>query len=89
MENGQRIYYTESNARERVTNPQNTTLTAFFELCRNDPFAKTLFYHEVPNFYTWNATSKQFIRRKRGASVHDYAGIRKGDTLGRVYTVHP
>jgi len=62
---------------------------AFFQLCQADNFAKTLLYHEVPKYYTWNTTSKMFYRRKRGAVVLDYAGVRASDALGQVYTVHP
>jgi hypothetical protein len=89
LENGQRIYFTEENARDRIENPQNTTLTAFFQLCQQDEFAKTLLYHEVPKYYTWNATKKEFNRRKQGSNVSDHVGICKTNTLGRVYTVHP
>lgn len=32
---------------------------------------------------------KQFLRRKKGATVNDYPDIRSTDTLGRVYTIHP
>ncbi|GFV66450.1 uncharacterized protein LOC104236095 [Trichonephila clavipes] len=37
-----------------------TTLTAFYSLCQDDLFAKTLLYSEVPKFYTWNASTKGF-----------------------------
>lgn len=89
LENGQRVYYTQENAKERVLNPKNTTLTAFFKLCQNDPFAKTLRYHEVPKYYTWNAAKNEFCRRKQGRRIPEYAGICASDTLGRVYTIHP
>lgn len=89
LENGQRVYYTAENAKEKVTNPKNTTLTAFFQLCRTDPFAKTLYYHDVPKYYTWNTTKSEFFRRKQGKSVPEFAGIYESDTIGRVYTVHP
>lgn len=89
LENGQRVHFTESNARERALHPQNTTLTAFFQLCKNDHFARTLLYYEIPKYYTWNATKKEFFRRKQGSTVPDYAGIYANETLGRVYTVHP
>ncbi|XP_076299883.1 uncharacterized protein LOC143218539 [Lasioglossum baleicum] len=48
LENGQRVYFTEENAAQRAADPPNTTLTAFFQLCATDEFAKTLLYHEVP-----------------------------------------
>ena len=49
LENGQRIYFEPENVVERVGNPRNrpTTLMAFFNLSREDEFAKTLLYEEV------------------------------------------
>ncbi|KIH48241.1 hypothetical protein ANCDUO_21693, partial [Ancylostoma duodenale] len=88
LENGQRVYFTADTAQERATHPPNTTLTAFFDLCQQDPFARTLLYPEVPKHYTWNASTKRFCRRKQGAPVPGY-DIRASDALGRVYTVHP
>ncbi|XP_063922978.1 uncharacterized protein LOC135137287 [Zophobas morio] len=89
LENGQRVYFTEDNAPQRVADPPNTTLTAFFQLCATDEFAKTLMYHEVPQYYTWNQSTKKFCRRKRGARNSSIAGIFSTGALGRVYTVHP
>ncbi|GFR19314.1 ATP-dependent DNA helicase, partial [Trichonephila clavata] len=65
LENGQRVYFTASNVQQRALNPPATTLTAFFHLCQNDAFAKTLLYSDVPTYYTWNASRKVFERRKR------------------------
>ena len=45
LENGQRIYFTKETAAQQVQAPKNTTLTAFFKLCQEDEFARTLFYH--------------------------------------------
>lgn len=64
LENGQRVYFTNKNAREKADNPQNTTITGFFQLCQHDEFAKTLFYHEIPKYYTWNTSKKMFQKRK-------------------------
>lgn len=89
LENGQKVYFTENNAREKINQPQNTTLTAFFQLCKSDEFAKTLLYHEVPKYYTWNVSKKQFFRRKIGANVKDQDNLYASTALGRVYTVHP
>lgn len=71
-----------------VNNPSNTTLTAFFETCKNDPFAKTLLYPEVLQFYTWNPSNKTFSRRKQGIVVPG-TDIKESDALGRVFTIHP
>ncbi|KIH53763.1 hypothetical protein ANCDUO_16097, partial [Ancylostoma duodenale] len=88
LENGQRVYFTADNAEERAANPPNTTLTAFFLLCQQDSFARTLLYPEVPKYYTWNASRKVFCKRKQGAVVPG-SDVRASDALGRVYTVHP
>ena len=89
LENGQRVYFTEDNLYERVNEPPNTTLTAFFLLCQKDNFAKTLLYCEVPKYYTWNTPAKVFKRRVQGAAVPGWNGVRATDALGCVYTVHP
>ncbi|GBP91417.1 hypothetical protein EVAR_64898_1 [Eumeta japonica] len=68
----QRVYFTEKNAEAKVAQPPYTTLTAFFELCSMDDFAKTLLYPEVPKYYTWNTSQKKFMRRKNGAIVSEY-----------------
>jgi hypothetical protein len=89
LENGQRVYFTEDNLHERVNEPPKTTLTAFFELCQKDEFAKTLLYCDVPKYYTWDASKKAFKQRVQGTAVHGYPNVRQTDALGRVYTVHP
>ncbi|XP_055908459.1 uncharacterized protein LOC129943200 [Eupeodes corollae] len=87
LENGQRVTFNDSNFQQISQNPPATTLTEFFKLCRNDNFAKTLLYCDVPSYYTWK--NKQFYRRKQGKVVPEYPGIKRDDTLGRVYTIHP
>lgn len=89
LENGQRVYFTEANVKEKATEPPKTTLTEFFNLCRYDEFAATLLYHEIPKYYSWKKSKKQFVRRKKGASLENNPDIRSSDTLGRVYTIHP
>ncbi|KAE9540849.1 hypothetical protein AGLY_004094 [Aphis glycines] len=89
LENGQRVFFTQHNVNDIVNNPGDTTLTAFFKLCAKDEFAKTITYDKVPNYYTWNQSIKNFQRRKRGTPVENHPGVKKTDTLGRVYVVHP
>jgi len=86
LPNGQRVYFNENNFRERLATPPQTTLTAFFMLCQNDAFAKTLLYVEVPRYYTW--TGKKWQRRSRGTPVEGWPDVRASDALGRIYTVH-
>ncbi|GFX61047.1 uncharacterized protein LOC104236095 [Trichonephila clavipes] len=87
--NGQRVYFTADNVRARALVPPATTLIAFYSLCQDDLFAKTLLYSEVPKFYTWNASTKKFQRRKRGKAVEGHTNLYSSDALGRLYTVHP
>ena len=72
LENGQRIYFNPNNLEEKIREPAKTTLTAFFKLCQNDQFAKTLLYCDVPRYYTWNATTKSFQRRKKGLILKNF-----------------
>jgi hypothetical protein len=87
LDNG-RVYFTAENAEERAAQPPNTTLTAFFHLCQQDDFAKTLLYPEIPRYYIWYTSRKVICKRKQGARVPGY-DIRAIDSLGRVYTNHP
>ncbi|XP_055923265.1 uncharacterized protein LOC129953811 [Eupeodes corollae] len=90
LENGQRIYFNEANVLERAEHPPATTLTAFFKLCETDAFAINLLYSDVPQYYTWNVSSKKFQRRKQGTAVDGHPGIFQTDAIGRIYyTVHP
>lgn len=79
LENGQRVYFTSETA-QRVAdqNPPDTTLTEFFKLCVADDFARTLYYNEVPEYYTWHKPTKSWKKRKTNARA-----------LARVYTIHP
>ncbi|GFU94212.1 ATP-dependent DNA helicase [Trichonephila clavipes] len=43
----------------------------------------------IPKFYTWNASSKKFQRRKQGKAVEGHTNLYSSDALGRLYTVHP
>ncbi|GFV13168.1 uncharacterized protein TNCV_4071081 [Trichonephila clavipes] len=89
LENGQRVCFTADNVRARALVPPATTLTAFYSLCQDDLFAETLLYSEVPKFYTWNASTKKFQRRKQGKAVEGHTNLYSSDALGRLYTVHP
>ncbi|XP_075425538.1 uncharacterized protein LOC142465468 [Ascaphus truei] len=88
LENGQRVYFTPHNAEAVAAQPPNTTLTAFFQLCQHDSFARTLLYPETPRYYTWNTSTKIFKKRKQGIAVPGTDAL-ASDALGRVYTVHP
>ena len=49
----QRVYFEETDNVQLNENMAKTTLTEFMELCKKDPFARTLYYFEVPRYYTW------------------------------------
>ncbi|KMQ85421.1 dna helicase, partial [Lasius niger] len=87
LENGQRVYFTSNNLVEKIANPPQTTLLAFFDLCKIDDFARTLLYSEVPSYFVWR--NNKFTRRKQGKPVHGWPGVKKDSALQRVYTVHP
>ena len=86
LENGQRVYFTPGTLQARLSTPPETTLTAFFRLCEEDEFAKSLLYSEVPNYCTWNKQTKRFQRRKQGKPVNGWPNLYSSDALGRVYT---
>ena len=77
LQNGQPVYFSESNVQQKALNPPSTTLTAFFMLRQNDSFAKKLLYSEVPTYYTWNANKKSFKLRKWGESFNGQPRIFK------------
>jgi hypothetical protein len=88
LENGQRVFFNANNLHQVIVNPRKTKLTAFFELFSHDDFAKTLFYHKVPSYYTWD-DSRGWLKRRRGKDVPGWPGIKMDTAIGRIYTIHP
>ncbi|KAF0745191.1 ATP-dependent DNA helicase [Aphis craccivora] len=88
LENGQHVFFNANNLHQVIENPRKTTLTAFFELCSHDDFAKTLFYDEVPSYYTWD-DSRGWLKRRRGKDVPGWPGIKMNTAIGIIYTIHP
>ncbi|GFR15496.1 ATP-dependent DNA helicase [Trichonephila clavata] len=78
---------TKCTCKSNVTTP--TTLTEFFTLCRNDTFARTLLYSEVPTYFTGNTSTRTFQHRKQGRAVQGHLNLDSTDALGRLYTVNP
>jgi len=90
LENGERVYFKPTdNLAEKLLAPPKTTLTGFFDLCKEEPFARTLLYQEVTSYYRWDKSKRQFVRRIQGNPVPGYPEIRRGEAKGRVYTIHP
>ncbi|GFX41097.1 ATP-dependent DNA helicase [Trichonephila clavipes] len=88
LENGQRVFFNENTIQDKILSPPKTTLTSFFHLCQNDTFARTLLNSEVPRYYTWNSSKKEWHRSIQGTPVENQPGVKALDALGRVYTVH-
>ena len=53
---------------ERKAN-EDSQLTAWFSLNQRDAFAKTLLFAQIPKYYTWNGSKKQFNKRLKGFSL--------------------
>lgn len=88
LENGQRVYFRQAEAMRTATEEAPiTTLTAFFNLCRVDDFARTLKYVDVPEYYTWGRQS--WNRRKRGTPVDGPEAVFRVHAIGRMYTISP
>ncbi|CAG9830254.1 unnamed protein product [Diabrotica balteata] len=85
LENGQREYLTVQNVVQRAAQPSSTTLTSFFEIYQNDAFTQTLLYSEMPEYYTWNQSSRRFIRQKQGKPDPGYPDVYSTDAIGRIY----
>ena len=58
-------------------------LTAFFKLCSEDDFARTLTYVKVPGGTTWN----QVINQE--TVVEGYPDVEKNSRSGQSFVVHP
>lgn len=50
LESSQRVYFTQKNAQQKIQNPSDSTLAAFFKLCLKDDFAEPLFHKQVHCF---------------------------------------
>ena len=62
LENGQRVYNKNGHMPDTLSGPPVTTLTAFFELCKIDPFALKLLYNK--SLYSLHGTRKNFPDEK-------------------------
>ncbi|XP_064621482.1 uncharacterized protein LOC135484172 [Lineus longissimus] len=90
LQNSQRVYFNETNAMAHaLADAPKTTLTEFFTLCAKDPFAQSLLYVQVPEYYTWDNKTKTWNRRKRGTPHPHHQDIFHSACVGRVYSVNP
>ncbi|CAE1313400.1 unnamed protein product [Acanthosepion pharaonis] len=88
LENDELRYFSADTAMDVAACTKDTTLTAFFKLCRQDEFARSLLYPDVPSYYVWTKKNT-WARWKCGANFEGYPGVKKDATLGRVFTVPP
>ena len=84
----QQTFYFDTNDKDqslkRFERIQRKNLTSFYELSKHNDFAKTLFYMQVPEPYTWQSGPKCWKRKNR-----KLAPKRIPDTIGRLYSIHP
>ena len=79
------IYFADdAKLNERLDRgPPGTTLTAWFEANKNNyvladgTSARTLLYADFPRYFTWDASSKMWKKRKKDLAI------------GRLHSVHP
>ena len=79
IENKQKIVFEESKINEALTK-WKTPLTTWFELNKLDSFANSIKYINIPQYYTFDAQTKQWNKRKR---------LRKNIAIGRLNVVSP
>ncbi|KAL3105716.1 hypothetical protein niasHT_029001 [Heterodera trifolii] len=85
-EGGQTIVIEEGHEEEgRWKVKDNTRLTAFFKLCRDDSGASQLTYDRVPYYYSWNYKARSW--KKRGRPLTEDPD--KARMFVRVFTVSP
>ncbi|PAA80832.1 hypothetical protein BOX15_Mlig019542g1 [Macrostomum lignano] len=90
MPNDQLVYFTPEMAQAVAAQPKPTTLTAFFDLCRQDAVAQGLLYQNVPRHFTWDRQAHQWHRARRGrVTAGQPADVLTTGNIGRVYTVSP
>ena len=84
----QQIVYFDANEKDqsinRINRSEKTHLTSFFDICKEDSFAKQKLYRDIPEYYTWQQETKTWQRRKRDISPDNIP-----ETIGRLYSIHP
>ncbi|PAA56554.1 hypothetical protein BOX15_Mlig008917g4 [Macrostomum lignano] len=65
----QLVYFNEGTARAKARTPKDSTLTAFFKLCRIDEFAGSLLYTEVPSYFVWHSSEREWRRAKQSMAI--------------------
>ncbi|XP_038075107.1 uncharacterized protein LOC119742920 [Patiria miniata] len=90
LPNHQHVCFSPNKPQQSLLNdPPKTTLTQWFALNASDTQARTLYYQDIPMFYTWNQSAKKWIQRKQNTSIQPSPHGTSSDTVGRMYAVHP
>jgi hypothetical protein len=80
LPNQQIVYFNEKEDLNTFENDvKDTTLTAWFETNKKDIKARNILYPDFPKYYTWNNSTKKWIKRKKNNT----------ESIGRVYMAHP
>ena len=76
-ENQQKLIFEENHEEDSLKNWE-TSLTAWFDLNKNDEFARKIHYVNIPQYYILQG--KKWIRRKN---------VKQNEAIGRLITVSP
>ena len=74
----QNIIFEDYKEKEAVNKNEDTNLTAWFKLNKEDQFARNIKYVNIPLYYLWNNDLHKWIRRKNKMKV-----------ISRLYNVSP
>ncbi|GJW64353.1 ATP-dependent DNA helicase RRM3-like protein [Tanacetum coccineum] len=80
LKDGQQVIYDATESIDYAVDKSSVNETKFeswMDLNKNDTFARTLLYVEIPKFFVWNQNQRIWTRRKQGLS------------LGRIHHVPP
>ncbi|CAE1250265.1 unnamed protein product [Acanthosepion pharaonis] len=88
LQNEELRYFSVNTTVDVAETSNDTTLKAFFKLCQQNEFTRTLLYYDVPSFYVLTIKNT-WARRNRWANVEGYPRVKKDATLGMVFTVPP
>lgn len=65
----QNIYFHHGKENEALTNSNETTLTAWFDLNKNNPEARKYKYCDIPKHYRFCNKTKSWLKRKYNGNI--------------------
>ena len=89
LEDEQTVLFTPEEAQAVASNPPpQTKLTAFFEMNRNNPEAKSILYPDVCRHFVWKGS--KWVKRKRNIQKDDHTSDDDplSDMLGRIPVIN-